>query len=150
MSYSVYEVENKVYTNIPIREIRTNFNRKFDITERQLRMGIMALFSVSVNTSLFMEYTYLKLSRDVYTDQPLNTSALARYTNPESLVSEDANHVIRAGLYHWINDHLSLLLEGRLMANQFLGLRPLYNNPFTARFMDRVYGFVGAGLNFQF
>ena len=146
--YSRYSADTKLSTSISF--IKDNFDRKFDMDEQVFSLGISLGIQFFKRMPIFLSYRYLTLDRDIGTDTPLDTSMLARYTDPENMNKQDSNHIFSAKIVYWITPHINLNLDGQLFTNQFLGIVPHYGNPLTNRFFYNTYGYLGMGLGVIF
>lgn len=148
--YSRYSADTKVSTSITLPSIKENFDRKFDMDEEAFSLGVGLGIQFFKRMPIFLSYRYITLDRDIHTDTPLDTSILARYTNPDGMDEETENHIFSAKIVYWITPHVNLNLDGQLFTNQFLGIVPHYNNPLTNRFFYNMYGYLGIGLGVIF
>ena len=146
-----YSAKSEVSTDITYAPIRTNFDRKFDIQEDQIQAGVGLNWQIRRDIPLQLFYEFRKIDREERGgDQPINSSTLAKFTNPENLAAETSNHIVTGKIGIWMTSRLNLSLTGKVMSNQFLGIVPHYNNTVTSRFFDKMYGYVGVGVSYVF
>jgi hypothetical protein len=148
--YRHFSVDTEVSTSISLASIKENFDRDLEIDEDALTLGVTFGLQFSKRLPVFLSYRYITLNRSIDTDKPLNTSILARYTNPVDMDEEDHNHIFSGKAVFWLTPHVNLNVQAYAFTNQFLGVVPHYNNPFTNRFFDKTYGYLGFGLGLIF
>ena len=150
IGYESMKATSAISTTIAYAPIKRNFDRRFTVDEDQFHLGMGLIWQLHPRVPVEFHYEYLRLSRNERSTGERNTSALARYTNPEGLAPEESNHVLTGKIGFWLTPNLNLNLEGRLMTNQFLGIVPHYNNTITSRFFRAMYGYIGLGVGYAF
>ena len=150
VGFESMNASSAISTSIAYAPIKENFDRKFDIDESQVRMGIGIIWQITPRIPIELQYEYLNINRSEHSTGASNTSDLARYTNPNSLSPEDSNSILTGKIGYWITPNININVEGKFMTNQFLGIVPHYNNTVTSRFLDKAYGYIGIGIGYAF
>jgi hypothetical protein len=148
VGYNRYRVETRISTSIDLPSIRDNFDRTIDSDEDIFSLGLGLGIRYIRRLPLHFSYEYLAVNRRTDTDEPLNSSILARFSNPQDTPGQ--NHVFCAHAAYWLTPRLNIHMDARLFLNHFLGIIPHYSNPFTAGFFDNTYGYLGIGVGFVF
>jgi opacity protein-like surface antigen len=149
LGFERYTADTRISTSIPIASIRDNFDRTIETDEDVYSAGLGLGIRLWRRMPVFLSYRYLTVNKDVETDQPINTSFLARFSNPGQ-DDEDTNHVFTGNLLFWVTPRINLNLSGVVYTNHFLGIVPHFDNPFTNRFLENMYGYLGVGVGVVF
>ena len=68
----------------------------------------------------------------------------------DSLNETNVNHIFNLNISYWVNQNLGLYMGGKLMLNQFNGEIPYLYGEYTKTSFDHKYGFINAGIVYNF
>ncbi len=105
--------------------------------ENTFKYSVTNLFPFGNSFAFSGMYTFIKVSRNDYLDNP----------NKEDFTK---NHVIDMSLFYGLSDHGTLYLKISVFSNYLLGVNPLAYNRRSNHLFDHPYGQINAGLIFNF
>lgn len=138
-------------TNAINGTINNLFTQSFTIDESYFYLGASINVQITPRIPLNINYEYININDTTFTRFPEQApTQLPSFLSASGPTGESGNHTLNARLSYWITPELNINFTGNLYSNQFLGRLPHYNNPLSESFATVPYGFIGAGLGFQF
>lgn len=131
---SQVEVGSEVQTNLPVAQIRTLLD-SLEYSSRHVVVGIGGHYVVSPRFVAYGELQHYDIDREI---------------TPAITGEVDTNDVVRGRLMYRMGPVSWLTLEGDYFANQLGGEVPFLFNRLSASRFEKIYGFVGLGVTYQF